>query len=95
MVFKLFIVERYRKVGLGQNCPNDEMIISEGECEKALKSLDLSVENLGVNKSDKPAGCYWKSDGGGFFNNIVDPTSTDPNSFGNRGGVCTEMGKNC
>ena len=80
------------------------MIKSQVECEKALRALGKSFTNLNVTEDNKfpwvPAGCYWKlgriGEGGkGFFNNIVDPTLTDPNSFGFRGGVCMGMGKNC
>ena len=76
------------------------MITSQVECEKALRSLGKIMTNLNVSAKYVPAGCYWKSGGigkggEGYFNNIVDPTLTDPNSFGLRGGVCMGMGKNC
>ena len=79
------------------------MITSQVECEKALRSLGKSlgdiispgVTNMNVNSTFVPAGCYWKSGGKGYFNNIVDPTLTDPNDFGFRGGVCMGMGKSC
>ena len=68
------------------------IIKSRDTCENALLSLGLTPLNLLVNKNNRPAGCYWKSDGNGFFNYVVDPSLTDPNSFGERGGVCRTIG---
>ena len=67
-------------------------------CEQALRSLDLIPDNLEVNDTKKPAGCYWKSNGDGFFNNIIDPSMTDTIRFSDRGvigSLCTLAGKNC
>ena len=78
----------------GYNCPAAEVISSKVNCERALQSLGLRLM-YDVSRTDRPAGCYWKSDDNGFFNNIIDPSLTDPNSFGDRGGVCMTMRKNC
>ena len=83
------------KEELGHNCDLDTIITSRDACEIALRSLRLNPLNLKVNKKNKPAGCYWKSDGFGFFNNVVDPSLTKPNNFGSRGGVCSTERKNC
>ena len=54
----------------------------------------LKHHNLDVNDTKRPAGCYWKSDGNGFFNNVLDPSSTNTNGFGDRGGLCNIHGMN-
>ena len=72
----------------------DTIITSRDTCENALQSLELTPLNLDVNNNNRPAGCYWKPGGNGFFNYVVDPSLTDPNSFGERGGVCRTIGKN-
>ena len=46
----------------------------------------------------RPAGCYWLKGANGllsklFFNYVIDPTSTDPSKFVDRGGVCKAPGK--
>ena len=83
----------YEKEGVGNNCPKDVLITSQGTCEHALRSLGLNRTNLLVNGNNRPAGCYWKPGGKGFFNHNVNPTLTDPKLFHTRGGVCLKWGK--
>ena len=82
---------------VGVNCPAAEVITSKVRCEHALLSLGFTLHNLNVDSADRPAGCYWMSgkQKWGFFNKIIDPSSTNPNKFDKRGGVCTTVGKNC
>ena len=82
------------KEELGHNCDMDTIITSRDTCENALQSLELTPLNLDVNSNYLPAGCYWKSDNNGYFNNVVDPSLTNTKFFGERGGVCSTMGKN-
>ena len=89
-----YIYTGITKEELGHNCRMDTIITSRDTCENALQSLELTPLNLDVNKNNRPAGCYWKSDGNGFFNNVVDPSLTNTKFFGERGGVCSTMGKN-
>ena len=53
----------------------------------------LQIYNFG-----RPAGCYWLKGPNGlmstlYFNYVIDPTSTDPTKFVDRGGVCKAPGK--
>ena len=80
---------------LGENCPTAEVITYIDTCLQALLSLHLVPRSFDINNTDRPAGCYWKSNGNGYFNRIIDPSLTIPNSFGDRGGVCTAARKNC
>ena len=41
---------------------------------------------------DFPAGCYFKG-GYGYFNEITDPSQTNPYNFYGIGGLCMEIGK--
>ena len=84
----------FTKEELGHNCRIDTIITSRDTCETALQSLELTALNLDVNSNNLPAGCYWKSDGNGFFNNVVNSSLTNTTFFGERGGVCSTMGKN-
>ena len=45
-----------------------------------------------VSKSDRPAGCYWIRDDKVYFNEIIDPSQTDPWKT-NGGGVCMRTSK--
>ena len=93
-ISSLFIANQYHKENIGHNCPADKIIATADKCEDALKVLRLNPLNLNVNQIDRPAGCYWRSDGNGYFNHVFNPLSTDTNAFGNRGGVCSLAGIN-
>ena len=78
--------------GIGENCPASQIIDTESECKNsAADVLGLSYR-WSVTDRDFPAGCYWK-DTRAFFNIIIDPSQTNQDSFGNRGGVCVSTGK--
>ena len=85
---------QYYKVQTGENCPAEKVIASKRKCKDALDIWQLKHHNLDVNDTARPAGCYWKSDGDGFFNNVLDPSSTNRKAFGDRGGLCNVNGKN-
>ena len=53
--------------------------------------LGLEQVSLNVNETNRPAGCYYL-DGSGYFNNVTDPESTEPDKFDNRAGVCKIAG---
>ena len=78
-------------VGFGLNCAPDVIIENTDVCEDALKELGILVSNLNVNRTERPAGCYWKSGPDGYFNSVVNTTLTEPSSFGDRGGVCRRL----
>ena len=84
----------FRKEGVGHNCPTTEIIENRAECAVALKALGIDQTDLHIDQANRPAGCYWKTGLKGYFNSIVDPSSTDPTLFGDRGGVCNNVGKN-
>ena len=87
------IESQYHKKQNGENCPTEAVIVTKVTCEEALNVLKLKVSNLNVNQKNRPAGCYWRSDNTGYFNNVLDPSSTNTNEFGARGGVCSLTGK--
>ena len=94
LVICIFCIEnQYRKEEVGHNCPRNKIIKSADKCENALKWLGLRPLHFDVNQRNRPAGCYWRSNGNGYFNHIFDPSSTNTNEFGNRGGVCSLAGK--
>ena len=82
----------YILVGFGLNCAPDAIIENTDACGDALKGLGISVSNLNVNRTDRPAGCYWKSGPYGHFNSVVNTTLTEPSLFDDRGGVCRIIG---
>ena len=86
----------YTIAKFGLNCLPDAVIKDKYTCVKALQQLGISVRNLNVNKTERPAGCYWSSGYEGYFNAVVNTTLTEPISFGERSGVCKgrESGKN-
>ena len=82
----------YNIVEFGLNCAPDAIIENKDTCEDALNEFGISVANLYVNTTVRPAGCYWKSNNKGFFNSVVNTTLTEPSLFGERGGVCRRTG---
>ena len=89
------IENQYHKENVGQNCPKNRIITSVEKCEDALRVLGLKPFNLNTNQVSRPAGCYWRSDGTGNFNHMINPFSTNKSAFGNRGGICSLAGKDC
>ena len=86
----------YTVVEFGLNCMPGTIIDNRVTCVDALQQLGITIDKLDVNKTDRPAGCYWKSGYYGFFNSVVNTTLTEPSLFGERGGVCrgTDAGMN-
>ena len=86
----------YTIAKFGLNCLPDAVIKDKYKCVEALQQLGISVRNLNVNKTERPAGCYWSSGYEGYFNAVVNTTLTEPSLFGERSGVCnsTESGMN-
>ena len=86
----------YTIAKFGLNCLPDAVIKNKYTCIEALQQLGISARNLNVNKTERPAGCYWSSGYEGYFNAVVNTTLTEPSLFGERGGVCkgTESGSN-
>ena len=80
----------------GLNCQSDEIIENRDTCKLALQKIGLDMLNPNVERQDRPAGCYWGlsgSTGYGYFNSVINPEVTSPNSFGYRGGVCDATGR--
>ena len=46
-----------------------------------------------VNSQVDPAGCYWNHERMAIYNQIANPSQTNPKEFGIRGGVCMRYGK--
>ena len=86
----------YTIVEFGHNCLPGAVIKNRYACLEALQQLGITAQNLNVNKTERPAGCYWNSEYKGYFNAIVNTTLTEPSLFGERGGVCrgTDSGMN-
>ena len=88
--FKTFFYSgRFSKSNIGENCSGDfvRIIRTENSCKAAATVIGLSY-TFAVSFSSSPAGCYWLSDGDVYFNEIIDPSKTNPGSFGNKGGLC-------
>ena len=75
----------------GDNCPIMQLITKREQCLNALSSLGLKPIKMNVDSPTKPAGCYFLKEWG-YFNNIANPESTEPEKFDGRGGVCKMSG---
>ena len=91
-------VDVYFMADTSDNCPRINTIIDkETECKDAASHLGLSyVSN--THSTQRPAGCFWHfpitpPERKVYFNDIIDPSQTDNNGFGQRGGICTTRGK--
>lgn len=94
MILLYLVSSGIGRVPIGQNCPNDEVIVSKIECENALREFGLRMKKFETNDVDKPAGCYWKSNWNsleGGFNPIIDASLTDRGDFDDTGGVCKKQ----
>jgi len=79
------------KAAPGQNCDATTIIKDYEVCQSTLRYLGYRNSAADINKSSRPAGCYYRaSDGGGWFNKVVDPSMTNPNDFEDRGGICIQ-----
>ena len=86
--FQLLISLGFEKYPGGENCPSDRIVATVDECKAASAVLGLTGgTNFHQDSSGYPAGCYWKNTYL-YFNAVVDPSQTNPESFGVRGGVC-------
>ena len=74
----------------GKNCPEDEIITTEGMCITAAKELGLIYKNSDT-KINFPAGCHFSKDGV-VFNEIISPVYTNPELFVRTGGICFTRG---
>ena len=91
LIYEAFLtdfVDSYLKKARGENCQEDQVIVTESECKVAATTLKIQYKwaNTGAQY---PAGCYWihgYSDV--FFNTVIDLSKTDPSQFGSRAGVC-------
>ena len=82
----------FEKYPSGENCPIGRIITTLEKCKKASAVLGLRYLR-DYNNPDRPAGCYWKEDQtliSTYFNAIVEPSKTKPESFDATGGVCDE-----
>ena len=87
----MIILDKYFKNGVGENCPVNQIIDTENKCKAAADILGLFYMEAS-NSGDYPAGCYYKG-WYGYFNEITDPSQTNPANFDSIGGLCIEMGK--
>ena len=89
---RIINLAEYFKNGIGENCPASQIIDTESECKNSAADV-LGLSFVGsLTSIDYPAGCYWNNRIV-FFNRIIDPSQTNQESFGNRGGVCVGTGK--
>ena len=78
----------YRLSAPGTNCPTDQIILSESECERASNSLGLTYVGPPSRQTHRPAGCYsWGSLA--QRNTVVDTSATLPEHFGIGRGICS------
>ena len=82
----------YFKSSIGENCPTSQIIDTESECKNS--AADFLGWSFGgsYSSTEYPAGCYWTVSRI-HFNRVIDPSQTNQESFGNRGGVCRKTGK--
>ena len=81
----------YFKSNIGKNCQADQIIDTEDICKVAANVLGLSYVRVRPNSNSYcPAGCHWPSSNSdvAFFNRLTDPSETDPEHFGVKGGLC-------
>ena len=62
-------------------------------CESAALELGVEFNNGNLNNGKYPAGCYWVGPPASIvpiinFNKITEASSTTPEEFGGRRGVC-------
>ena len=78
------------------------MIKSETECRKATESLGITfvraIRSTDFNAIYYPSGCYYEGSTylhKGYFNYILDVSTTFPGHFGSYAGVCKNLGNQC
>ena len=85
----------FKKFPAGKNCPDRSgglIVLAPNICKDASTALGLTYCGT-VNDSSLPAGCYHDYSKS-YFNEVVDPSKTNPALFGNKGGICIK-GKFC
>ena len=70
-----------------ENCPIGRIVPTEEECKKASSQLGIEYKNK-LRKVDYPVGCYTKSDHSSYLNTQLDPSTSAPENFENRIGIC-------
>ena len=86
---------KYFKSNNGKNCPEDQIITTENVCKDAATEIGLAYK-FAVAFEVYPAGCFWHSAGGVYFNQITDPSQTDLTNDvwrENSGGLCMTPSK--
>ena len=82
----------YFKSGIGENCPDDQIIDTQNSCKDAAADLGLSY-GFSLYSKSIPAGCYWQSKESVNFNPLIVSSETIPSQFGPRGGLCMRSRK--
>ena len=72
----------------GNNCPWNDVVLTEAECEDAANQLAMSYrgEKTGVKY---PAGCYHHNKEKVYFNNIYPTLSVPEIYYGAPGAICS------
>ena len=86
--------DKYFKAGDGKNCHENQIIDTENKCKDAVQVLGKVLGLFYMRSSsstDYPAGCYYQGYYG-YFNEITDPSQTNPDNFDTFGGLCMEIG---
>ena len=83
----------FRKTHSGKNCPEHEIITTEGMCSIAAKELGIIYKHSDSD-INRPAGCHFSEDGV-IFNEILLPENTNPEQFGDTGGIYFVKGFFC
>ena len=92
ILIRIIYLDTYFKNDIGENCHADQIIGTESTCKDAAVVLGLTYLES-VNSQADPAGCYWNHNRMAFYNQIADPSQTNPEEFGIRGGVCMRYGE--
>ena len=77
---------KYWRTNGGENCPLDNVVVTEDKCREAASQLRLTYRYRG-SWDHSPAGCYVNS-GDVYFNRMTDPSRTDPSKNLHLNGVC-------
>ena len=76
LISKSFIGTKFYKEGFGHSCPFGLIIHNKETCKASFKELGLVELSIEVNEANKPGGCYWKSGYWGYFNKMIDQTTS-------------------
>jgi len=67
-----------------ENCPDGLMVDTAAECATAGPELGYPYRMAVTNLDERPAGCFWDTGGGSYFNTALSASAT----WGGVGAIC-------